>query len=198
MIEAREFGRNELENIMETLLVRTQKQKQGWRFLEYRPISINEENVEGLKTYSISQKIKMETVLYRQILLLEIAEKIHLPSEKGDISGTLSYNGKYGIQIYEFALSYDWEKYNLCEKNNICSEFSNSIIVKLDYILMEQFIKTSAITYKISDLYFSQKNEFKALPIVTLCEKMMQERRVLEFHNCVLDIDYRTSLYEIL
>ncbi len=196
MTKTMEFGRNDVENILETLLLRTKEQKQQWKFIKYNPITL-EEKIYDKAMCCIFQGIKVETSFRKQTLLLQFSEKIYLPSEKGDITGTLSYNGYYGVQVYEFALSYDWERYLMSKNNTVYKEFSDSVIVRLNDLLMRKYLKSDMINYKDSDIYFPIKNEWNDKPIIALCEKMLKKRMMFEFHNCILDMEYRNRLLGI-
>ncbi|MBE5062985.1 hypothetical protein INF30_06890 [Lachnospiraceae bacterium DSM 108991] len=79
-----EFTRNDLEEIMGILLDRTEKNKQKWELLDYCMTS-QEEKKNKTDICSVSHEIKIQTKFAGQILVLEIIEKIYLPSEKGDI-----------------------------------------------------------------------------------------------------------------
>ena len=186
-----EFTRNNLEKIMESLLDRTEKSKQKWELLDYN-ISLQEEKQSKINICNVSHGLKVQTKFSGQILVLEIIEKIYLPSEKGDIVGHLSYNGKYGIQNFKFGLSYEWEKYNNCNPGQIGYEFRDSVIIKLAEIILDRMITSKSIQY---DMTNTIQNEIMIKhPIITLCDNLANKKMILEFHRCILDVNYRKKM----
>lgn len=188
-----EFTRNDLEEIMGILLDRTEKNKQKWELLDYCMTS-QEEKKNKTDICSVSHEIKIQTKFAGQILVLEIIEKIYLPSEKGDIVGFLSYNGKYGIQIFNFGLSYEWEKYNNCNPEQICFEFRNSVIVKLAEKIVDKMITSKNIRYDITNT-IPDEIGIKH-PIIALFDDLANKKMLIEFHRCILDVNYRKKMLE--
>ncbi len=187
-----EFTRNDLERIMETLLKKSRKNRQEWKLLKYYCIPFQEEKKGRLNKYSVSHGLKVQTKLSGQVLTVEIIEKIYLPSEKGDIVGLISYNGKCGIQVYYFGLSYEWEKYDKCNPEEIYSEFRDSIIVKLSEELLNKLISNNTIRYE--NVHKLTDNIRSMHPKSILYNKMLSKHMILEFHKCILDMSYRKKV----
>ena len=181
-----EFGRNDLEEIIEKLVKRSKKNKQNWKITEYHPITIN------FKRNDISHEFSAKTELLGQILWLDFVEKINLSNEKGDIIGKISYNGQYGKQYYKFGLSYDWEKYNLCTPQTLYYKFRDSDIIQLSDILIVKLI--SELHIQVNQSPFKKTNVLGHQPMIALANRLTRENKILEFHKCVLDIDYRLDL----
>ncbi|MBE5063956.1 hypothetical protein INF30_11900 [Lachnospiraceae bacterium DSM 108991] len=110
------------------------------------------------------------------------------------IVGFLSYNGKYGIQIFNFGLSYEWEKYNNCNPEQICFEFRNSVIVKLAEKIVDKMITSKNIRYDITNT-IPDEIGIKH-PIIALFDDLANKKMLIEFHRCILDVNYRKKMLE--
>lgn len=196
MYKANEFGRNELEEILKILLKRTQKKKQYWMLQNYRPIMFEQEKRQRYHTTCISQKMEVETRFRGLNLQLSLAEKIYIPNEKGDITGSLSFESIYGIQLYTFGLSYNWEKYNICTKDTISMAFEDSVIFQLNDTLLKVIIEENEINYIPSSWDYSNKINQNNIPLCLLCEKMAFQGKIQEFHRIIFDTIYRKQMLD--
>lgn len=130
---------------------------------------------------------------------LELSESIELPSGKGDIFGTISYETEGGENnTYDFSLSFDLEKYDDANAEELKGIFGNSIIVQFTDAMVGVFENSDAVAEGFAYArYYHQTgidSEWEINPLVKLGEKLMQERAMRDFHKIVLDTDYRRSL----
>lgn len=184
-----EFGRSELEKIFRVLIRQTKKTKQYWKLLDFQPLHL--EIPKQGKNNAISQKIEAEALLSGQTIFLTMEEKIYLADGKGDVTGTLSYHhSQYGIQCFNYGLSYNWEKYNTCTKENVSKIFQNSLVLQLNSVLMCNVFKENTIPSSS----FISIDTCKSIPLVLLCEKLAMQGRSEDFHNIIFDINYREKL----
>lgn len=147
----------------------------------------------------ISQMFEATTVFNGIEYELELSESIELPSGKGDIFGTISYETKDGEEnTYDFSLSFDVEKYDDANAEELQGIFGNSIIVQFIDAIVGVFENSDAVAEGFAYArYFHQTGidpEWETNPLVKLGEKLMQERAMRDFHKIVLDTDYRKSL----
>lgn len=191
-----EIDKETMELLLDSLAERTLAGKQEWGGLDYQPVSFMRENADVEEDAFISHTFEMETDFKGRHYTLEIMEHINLPSCKGDISGMLEFDGdRWGK--YDFALSFDG-KYDECGAECLKEIFGDSPIVKLMEAVVSVFDGTGAEERGYSHVrYFNQTGiepEWERMPLVKLGEKLMDEKRMKDFHRIVLDMDYRREL----
>ena len=99
--------------LLDSLCKRTVEGKQIWENMEYNPISFLQKDIYEKEGACISQMFEATTVFNNIEYELELSESIELPSGKGDIFGTISYETEDGKEnTYDFYLSFDVEKYD--------------------------------------------------------------------------------------
>ena len=98
---------------------------------------------------------------------------------------------------YDFALSFDG-RYDECSAECLKEVFEDSPIVKLMEAIVSVFEGTEAEEWGFSYArYFNQigiEPEWEQMPLVKLGEKLMDGKRMRDFHRIVLDMDYRREL----
>lgn len=185
--------------LLDSLCKRTVEGKQIWENMEYNPISFLQKDIYEKEGTCISQMFEATTVFNNIEYKLELSESIELPSGKGDIFGTISYETKDGEEnTYDFSLSFDVEKYDDANAEELQGIFGNSIIVQFIDAIVGVFENSDAVAEGFAYArYFHQTGidpEWETNPLVKLGEKLMQEHAMLGFHKIVLDTDYRKSL----
>ena len=80
--------------LLDSLCKRTVEGKQIWENMEYNPISFLQKDIYEKEGTCISQMFEATTVFNNIEYELELSESIELPSGKGDIFGTISYETK--------------------------------------------------------------------------------------------------------
>ena len=183
----------------DSLCKRTVEGKQIWENMEYNPISFLQKDIYEKEGTCISQMFEATTVFNGIEYELELSESIDLPSSKGDIFGTISYETEDGEEnTYDFSLAFDVEKYDDVNAEELQGIFGNSIIVQFTDAMVGVFENSDAVAEGFAYArYFHQTGidpEWETNPLVKLGEKLMQEHAMLDFHKIVLDTDYRKSL----
>lgn len=200
-----ELDRETHEMLLQTLAERTLAGKQQWEELDYSPISFirdtddyDGQEADRRQEAYVSQAFEMETDFNGRRYQLELMEQIDFPSEKGNISGTLTYDGdKWGK--YDFALSYACRKYDDSSAEQLKEIFADSPILKLAEAVISVFEGTEAKEFGFSYAgYYNQEIEmkWKQMPLVRLGKKLMDEKRMADFHRIILDMEYRKKLLE--
>lgn len=184
--------------LLDSLCKRTLAEKQIWENMSYNPISFLQKDIYETEDACISQMFEATTVFNGVEYELEISESIELPSGKGDIFGTISYETEDSEKDYEFSLSFDLGNYDDANADELKSIYGNSTIVQFTDAIVGAFENSDAAAEGFAySRYFHQTgidSEWETNPLVKLGEKLMQEHRMLDFHKIVLDTDYRRSL----
>lgn len=191
-----EIDKETIELLLDSLTSRTLTGKQEWKELGYKPISFMQEDEDAENDAFISQLFEMETEFNGRRYVLEIMEQIVFPSGRGDISGTLTFDGgSWGK--YDFALSFD-ERYDENGPERLREVFADSAIVKLMDAVITVFEGMEAENQGFSYArYYNQKGiepKWRRMPLVKIGEKLMEEKRMKDFHRMILDMDYREKL----
>ena len=197
----KEIDQETMELLLDALLKRTLEGKQIWENLYYNPIGFVQQDAYEDKGAYISQMFETTTSFNGIEYELELSESIELPSGKGDIFGTISYETEDGEEnTYDFSLFFDVEKYDDANAEELQGIFGNSIIVQFTDAMVGVFENSDAVAEGFAYArYFHQTGidpEWETNPLVKLGEKLMQEHAMLDFHKIVLDTDYRKSLWK--
>lgn len=117
---------------------------------------------------------------------LEFSGSIELPSGKGDIFGTISYETEDGEEnTYDFSLSFDVEKYDDANAEELQGILGNSTIVQFTDAMVGVFENSDAVAEGFAYArYFHQTgidSEWETNPLVKLGEKLLQEHAMLVF-----------------
>lgn len=115
---------------------------------------------------------------------------------QGDISGTFTYDGdEWGK--YNFALSFD-KRHGENDAEYLKKAFADSAVVRLIDAVVSVFEGTEAESRGFSYArYFNQTGiepEWEEMSLEKLGEKLLDEKRMKDFHRIVLDMDCRKEL----
>ena len=194
----KEIDQETMELLLDALLKRTLEGKQIWENLYYNPIGFVQLDAYEDKGAYISQMFETTTSFNGIEYELELCEAIDLPSCKGNIFGSISYEAEEEINKYDFSLSFDSEHYDDADAAELKNIYKDSVIVQLADAIVGVFEDSEAIADGFSYArYFSQKeinSKWKKDSLVKLGEKLMKEKAMQDFHKIVLDTDYRSSL----
>ena len=132
--------------LLNSLCKRTVEGKQIWENMEYNPISFLQKDIYEKEGTCISQMFEATTVFNGIEYELELSESIELPSGKGDIFGTISYETEDGEEnTYDFSLFFDVEKYDDANAEELQGIFGNSIIVQFTDAMVGVFENSDAV-----------------------------------------------------
>lgn len=190
-----EIYQENMDMLMHSLAERTQLGKQKWEELRYYPVSfIQDDDSEEREAY-ISHMFEMETEFNGRRYFLELSETISFPSRKGDVFGTITYEMDEGERKYDFGILTDSDEYEDDHGENrkngdVIIELANSIIAVFKGTEAEEFGFSYARYYNQKDV----KQKWKKDRLVRLGEKLMQEKRMEDFHRIVLEKEFREKL----
>lgn len=183
----------DMENFLKTLTKLTQARKLFWNCKEYIPITIIEDDIDAF----LSHGFRAETLLNDTIFILDLYEDINLPSEKGDISGSISYTNEYGFHNYNFALSYDAKYINCCAKD-IINTLSDSPIITFSNSIITALAKSETVISEFSYTLYSllESTTWSSSSLVQLGKKLAQQNNAYSFHTIILNVPLRKQLYK--
>lgn len=190
-----EIYQENMDMLMHSLAERTQLGKQKWEELRYYPVSfIQDDDSEEREAY-ISHMFEMETEFNGRRYFLELSETISFPSRKGDVFGTITYEMDEGERKYDFGILTDSDEYEDDHGENrkngdVIIELANSIIAVFKGTEAEEFGFSYARYYNQKEI----KRKWKKDRLVRLGEKLMEEKRMEDFHRIVLEKEFREKL----
>ena len=187
--------KEDMDNLLGIFAKKTREGKQIWSCTEYNAISLIQDFSTPGNAF-VSHSFELNTYHNDRLFELTLTEEITVPSEKGNISGSLSFENEYGLKEYDFSLSFNSE-YDLCSQEEIVLKFADSPIIDLADALVPVIIKSEAVDFAFSYASFcvqSGVEEFMEMPLVQLTEKLMDKKDALTFHQIILDAGYRSKL----
>ena len=102
------------------------------------------------------------------------------------------------MPAYDFGLSYQIRKYDDVNAEQLQEVFQDDAIVELANALVSIFSNTDEVTFGFSYArYYNQtdiKKAWKSNKLVKMGKKLMEEKRMEDFHRSLLDIPYREML----
>lgn len=195
MYRQKSLENDEQQFLIKTLVEQTMLGKIQWICTEYNPISLicGIAN-DGVDDAFLSQMFDAVTHLNRCAAYVEIMEQIYLNSGKGDITGSIAVDGEQGFKRYEYGISYDTDFYDDSNAEDICTHYRESLPAALTDALVPVLAQSEAIASGFSFARFCYENdeEMKSLlklPLAKLGAKLMNEKRPIDFHRMVLDMD---------
>ena len=195
----REIDSQTEEMLLAMLLNGTVSGKLKWEELDYSPISfVNGDMQTGEPAY-LSQMFALKTNVRGIQYELELLEQITLSSGMGDITGTLICQGDVW-EKYDFALSYD-ERYEEADAGQLKEMFKDTTVAKLADAVVSVFDGTDALKTGFSYAsYYNEKQidpKWQRMPLTKLGQRLMEEKGMKEFHQIILDLEYRNRLMEL-
>ena len=190
-----ELFKEDMENLLRTFAKKTREEKQIWTCTEYNAITLMQDFSAPGNAF-VSHSFELNTYHNGRLFELTLTEEITVPSEKGNISGLLSFENELGPKEYEFSLSFDSD-YDYCSAEEISSKFADSPIIELADALVPEVIRSEAVEFAFTYARFCMQNgveEFMKMPLVQLAQKLLDRKDVLTFHQIILDTRYRSKL----
>ena len=176
----------------------THKGKIKWACIEYAPLSFMTGNDLGKAAPYFVQMFTLETERNGDRFELQLSENIDLQSGKGDIAITLERDGISGFTKYDDALSFAGKRYADCAAGDLEEKFKDHIAVLFSSAVPEA-LESEAVSETFDWAEFTCENgiraEWREYDLFKLCEGLFNERNLLGFHRCVLDINYRQTLF---
>lgn len=189
--------KEDMETLLRTFARKTKEKRQIWNCIEYEPIMLISDFDRPGNAY-ISHSFTVNTYHNDRLFELMLMEEIYLPSEKGNISGSLSFENEFGPKEYEFSLSFN-SAYDECNPENILSHFADSPIISLANELVPVIAKSEEVAFGFSYARLDMQSgleKFTKLPLVQLAKKTLERKDALTFHMITLDVEYRNKLLQ--
>ena len=127
----------------------------------------------------------------------QVMENIDVPSGMGDNTITLTRDETENFLKIEDALSFDYDRYE-CTPEEVAERFTDSPIVRLCNAIIPATLGQEDLEEVFTWARFFNETGISAKlmnhPLTKLCEKLFDEHRLMDFHRCVLDVDYRKLL----
>ena len=124
---------------------------------------------------------------------LDVMENIDVPSGMGDYTITLTRDETENYLKIEDALSFDCDRYE-CTPEEVAERFADSPIVRLCNAIIPATLGQEDLEEVFTWARFFNETGISAKlmnhPLTKLCEKLFDEHRLMDFHRCVLDVDY--------
>ena len=124
-------------------------------------------------------------------------ENIDVPSGMGDYTITLTRDETENYLKIEDALSFNCDRYE-CTPEEVAERFADSPIVRLCNAIIPATLGQEDLEEVFTWARFFNETGISAKlinhPLTKLCEKLFDEHRLMDFHRCVLDVDYRKLL----
>lgn len=187
--------KEDMDNLLRTFAKKTREKKQIWICTEYNAISLIQDFSEPDNAF-ISHTFELNTYHNDRLFELTLTEEITVPSEKGNISGSLSFENEFGPKEHDFSLTFNTD-YIFCSPDEIASKFESSPIIDFADALVPEIIKSEEVETEFSDATFciqSGVEEFMKIPLVQLTEKLLHKKDALAFHQIILDTELRGEL----
>lgn len=190
-----EIYQENMEMLLDSLAERTLSGKQEWVELQYYPIGFVQDDDSDEREAYISHMFELKTEFNGRKYYLELAENISLPSQKGDIFGSIVYETNEGERKLDFGLPVDFDGYgeNLIKNQNtgaVIAELANAVVAVFKGTDAEEFGFSYARYFNQSDI----KRKWRKDNLVKLGEKLMIEKRMDDFHRAVLETEYWEKL----
>lgn len=193
--------REEERHLVQQIAEQTESGKIDWELTEYNPLSfLNEDKVDDNPAV-IGQTFSFEAIIGGSRYELDVTENIEVPSGMGDYSMTLTRDEIEDFLKIDGALSFDFDRYE-CAPEEVAERFENSPIVRLCNTIIPATLEQENLEEVFTWARFFNEIGISAKllnhPLTKLCEKLFDEHRLMDFHRCVLDVNYRKQLLKKL
>ena len=183
----------EEQHLIQQIAEQTERGKIDWELTEYNPLSFLNEDKIDKNPAVICQSFSFEAIIGGSRYELDVMENIDVPSGMGDYTITLTRDETENYLKIEDALSFDCDRYE-CTPEEVAERFADSpgfwrscrrrqSRQSCCPSVVHRFFNETGISAKLMNH-----------PLTKLCEKLFDEHRLMDFHRCVLDVDYRKQL----
>ena len=187
----------EEQHLIQQIAEQTERGKIDWELTEYNPLSFLNEDKIDKNPAVICQSFSFEAIIGGSRYELDVMEDIDVPSGMGDYTITLTRDETENYLKIEDALSFDCDRYE-CTPEEVAERFADSPIVRLCNAIIPATLGQEDLEEVFTWARFFNETGISAKlmnhPLTKLCEKLFDEHRLMDFHRCVLDVDYRKLL----
>ena len=184
--------------IFKTIAEQTKSGQLQWSCAEYNPLGFMDEDKIDDESAYLSQMLTFVTSANDVYYTLELFEKIIIPEGKGDIAITLIRDDAENSRQFDTALSCRYDEYEDCSAEQLAETFRDDPIVILGDLLIPLAVDSDAVQKAFMWARFFNEDdiseELLTHSLTRLGVRLFNERRILDFHRCVLDIPYRNHL----
>ena len=189
--------REEEHRLIRQIAEQTESGKINWELTDYNPPSFLNEDMVDDTPASVNQIFSFEAIIDGSRYELDILERIAVPSGMGDYYITLTREEVFDFLKIDDALSFDFNG-DECSPEEAAERFKDSPVV-----LLCNAVISSALEQEDLEEFFTWARFFNEVgisakllkhPLTKLCEKLFDEHRLMDFHRCVLDVNYRKQL----
>ena len=168
-----------------------------WECTEYNHLSILHDEYEIPETAAVSHFFEAKAAIDNHVVFLTLMESITFPSGKGDISGSISVDDL--SSKHDFALSFDADDYEECDAAQVCEHYADTEIARLANAVVPQLVDSEEVQFAYTYARFypgDVPDKFKRMPLIRLCKRILEEKRVIDFHRMILNMEAREQLME--
>ena len=184
----------ESEAAISNLLDLTLKNKISWTCTHYMPV--DDMPADTQTRLYLWHSFDVETDYNGQHIILDMGEIITLPSGRGDLS--LEYKPMwykdytYDTRVSDRFLNFD--RFRLSCLNNLCSLDS---VTQLFDLIIPNVMDSPAIQkgFEMKAVYSEKPPCIQNHPMYILAKHLREDKRALDFHKCIFDLNYRKLLY---
>ncbi len=177
----------------------TEQGKIKWECEEYNPLSfMDEDKIEETSAY-LCQMFRLTANIDGLPHELELAEYITVPDGKGDVAVTLTRDVADDFMKVDAMLSGHLETYDDCAADELADTFKDDPTMIISNALIPKIVETEVVADTFEWAHFINENgisdELLNNPLTLLAERLFNERRILDFHRAVFDVNYRNKLF---
>lgn len=184
--------------LFRTIAEQTKTGQIQWSCAEYNPLEfMNEDRIDDEPAY-LSQMLTFAASVNGISYTLELFEKINIPEGKGDIAVTLIQDDADSSMQFDTALSFRYDEYEACSADQLAEVFRDDPAVILSNSLVPLAVDSNAVQQAFLWARFFNEDDIPETllthPITRLGVRLFNERRILDFHRCILDMPYQNNL----
>ena len=184
--------------IFKTIAEQTKSGQLQWSCSEYNPLGfMDEDKIDDEPAY-LSQMLTFASSASDVYYTLELFEKINIPEGKGDIAVTLIRDDAEDSRQFDTALSFCYDEYEDCSAEQLAETFKGDPTVILGDLLVPLAADSDAVQKAFMWARFFNEDgipeELLTHSLTRLGVRLFNDRRIQDFHRCVLDIPYRNRL----
>lgn len=189
----------EMDMMVQHAIKQTAEGNVKWECTEYNPLSILYDEIDKPDEATVLHTFSAEAVVDGRKVFLELMESIAFPSGKGDISGSIAMDVLDPTTKHDFALSFDVDGYEDCDAAKVCELYAGTDIARLADAVVPQLVDSEAVQFAYTFARFYNQDvpaKFKRKPMIKLCKRILDEKRIGDFHRMVLNMEAREQLME--
>lgn len=191
--------KEEKKEMLRQIIALTQSGAVHWECISYNPVSLMDGNDFDNSSAYLSQMFTMKTKVEGLPYSFEVMETINLPDGKGDFGITLRREVADDFMEINRSLEMD-DRYEDCSAAELLETYRRDPIVTLCDLVVPQVIGSSPVDEVYTFARFINETgipkNILEHPMTKLAERLFIERRIQDFHRCVLDTRFRTELMD--